>query len=337
MKPSQTMAVPVFKPAWWLRNGHLQTIYPALWRRIKRPPQLHRERLATRDGDFIDVDWCGAGSGPLVILLHGLTGSSRSGYIAGLQSTLHKQGVRSVTLNFRGCSGEPNNLARSYHAGETEDLSFLYHLIREREPDIVLSAVGFSLGGNVLLKWLGEQGSNIGLKAAVAVCVPLLLSECANKLDKGVSRMYRNRLIKELKGYVVDKQRTLMREGRHAEAEKILRIGSLASIQSFWQYDDKVVAALHGFENVRHYYDESSSRRYLRDIKVPTLLIQAKDDPFMTKAVLPLAAELSASVILELTQGGGHVGFVTGSNPFKPLFWLEQRIPAFLASHFDTF
>ncbi|MGZ5576390.1 MAG: hydrolase [Methylobacter sp.] len=320
-----------FKPAWWLSNSHLQTIYPALLRKAPDPPDYRRERLTTPDHDFIDIDYCGTGSQPLVILIHGLTGSSQSDYIKGLQSALLKQGFRSAALNFRGCSGQSNNRARSYHSGETEDIHFLYQTLRQREPETLLGAVGFSLGGNVLLKWLGEQGDQLNLFAAVAVSVPLLLGLCATKLDNGFAKCYyRGRLLKELKVYMRNKLQHLENIGQSQEAMKIKALGDLSAINSFWQYDDRVVAKLHGFNDVHDYYRRSSSRQYLKSISVPTLVIQAVDDPFMTKEVLPGLSEISPHVHLELTQHGGHVGFVSGSIPFKPRYWLEQRIPEFL-------
>lgn len=319
-----------FTAAWWLKNHHLQTIYPALSRKISFLPHYQRERLTTPDDDFIEVDFCGIGPQPLIILLHGLTGSSQSGYIKGLQRILFSQGFRSAALNFRGCSGMPNNKARSYHSGDTEDINFLYKTLREREPNTPLGAVGFSLGGNVLLKWLGEQGKAVDLFAAVAVSVPLVLSVCATKLDSGFSRLYRKNLLEELNDYMRAKLIHLENIGSVEEAIKIKNLGDLSSIQSFWQYDDQVVAKLHGFNDVFDYYQRSSSRQFLKSITVPTLLIQADDDPFMTAAVLPDQDELSPSVIMEIASGGGHVGFVAGKNPFKPDFWLEQRIPQYL-------
>ena len=319
-----------FKPAWWLNNAHLQTLYPALTRKTPPPPGLRRERLITPDNDFIDIDWYGEGRQPLIILLHGLTGSSQSSYIKGLQFALLARGLRSVTLNFRGCSGEYNRTARCYHSGETEDLHFLYQTLRRREPDTPIAAVGFSLGGNVLLKWLGEQGIQLSLFAAIAVSVPLVLSVCATKLDAGFSKIYRENLLRELKDHVLEKQRHLEQLGEHSEADRIEQLGDLSDIQSFWQYDDRVVARLHDFKNVHDYYQRSSSRQFLKSITVPTLLIQAIDDPFMTAAVLPGLDELSPSIQLELTPGGGHVGFVAGATPFKPDYWLDQRIPEFL-------
>jgi len=243
------------------------------------------------------------------------------------------QGFRSVALNFRGCSGEYNHSARCYHSGETEDIHFLYQTIRLREPDTLLAAVGFSLGGNVLLKWLGEQGNKLSLFAAIAVSVPLVLSACATKLDHGFSKIYRENLLRDLKHHIRAKQGHLEKLGKRQEAGKIEQLGDLSRIKSFWQYDDRVVARLHGFKNVQDYYQRSSSRQFLKSITIPTLLIQALDDPFMTEEVLPDVAELSSTIYLEITQGGGHVGFVAGETPFKPDYWLEQRIPEFLKQH----
>jgi predicted alpha/beta-fold hydrolase len=319
-----------FKPAWWLKNAHLQTIFPAFFRNTQTPGALRRERLSTRDNDFIDIDHSGENGQPIVILLHGLTGSSESGYIKGLQHTLAKLGFRTVALNFRGCSGESNRLARCYHSGETEDIHFLYQTLREREPETPMAAIGFSLGGNVLLKWLGEQGDRLDLFAAIAVSVPLVLSICASKLDSGFSKIYRKNLLNELKQYVRLKLQHLETLGIETEAEKIRQLGNLADINSFWQYDDIVVAKLHGYRDVHDYYQRSSSRQFLKSIVVPTLVIQAADDPFMTLEVLPEEHELSPSVHLEIAQGGGHVGFVAGAYPFRPRYWLEQRIPEFL-------
>lgn len=321
-----------FQPAWWLRSPHLQTIYPALLRRPPALAGLRRERLETPDGDFLDIDWCDNGDQPLVILLHGLAGSSRSGYIVGLQHSLRRQGMASVALNFRGCSGEMNRLARCYHSGETEDIDFLYRTLRQRFPGRAMAATGFSLGGNVLLKWLGEQGDQLDLCAAVAVSVPLLLNECADKLDRGFAKIYRDYLLRELKQYMRVKRRHLQDIGQHEQAERILRLGDLSDIQSFWQYDDRVVAGLHGFADAHDYYSRSSSRQFLKHIRVPTLVLQARDDPFMTERVLPTSAELSDQVQLEVCAGGGHVGFVGGSL-FRPEYWLEERIGKFLQKY----
>jgi predicted alpha/beta-fold hydrolase len=325
-----------FKPAWWLRNCHGQTLYPSLFRRVPTP-KLRRERLVTPDGDFLDIDWCDANANsPLVILLHGLSGSSKSIYIQGLQHALQKHDFRSVALNFRGCSGEFNNTSRCYHLGETSDLDFLYRTLREREPNTSFSAVGFSLGANVLLKWLGERGNSVNLFSAVAVSTPFDLSVCATTLDNGFSKVYRANLLRELKAYIYDKSSHLEKIGNHSEAQKIRQCGDLSKITSFWEYDDCVVTRLYDFKDVHDYYAQSSSRQFLRLIAVPTLLIQAQDDPFMTVDAMPSARELASCVKLELTQHGGHVGFISGKNPLRPVYWLEERIVTFLKENVSS-
>lgn len=318
-----------FKPVWWLRNPHLQTIYPALFRKAF-PLQRVRERLLTADQDFLDLDWYEDIDKPLVILLHGLSGSSESGYILGLHLALQKQGFASVALNFRGCSGAPNWTARCYHSGETEDIAFVYQTLRQRFPDRPMAAVGFSLGGNVLLKWLGEQGESVSLFATVAVSTPLVLSECASRLDQGFSRVYRSYLLTELKQYIHLKRRCLEKQGFQHEAQKLRQLGDLSDISSFWQYDDRVVARLHGFKDATDYYRRSSSRQFLGSIRVPTLLIQARDDPFMTPRVLPNTDELAAQVEMEIHSSGGHVGFLCDAKQHGSNYWLDKRIPAFL-------
>jgi predicted alpha/beta-fold hydrolase len=322
-----------FKPAWWLRNPHLQTLWPALCRRSPGPHRT-RERLRTGDGDFVDVDWCGRAPAPIVMVLHGLSGSSRSKYIEGMQVALFKRGFRSVALNFRGCGGQPNLTARCYHSGDTEDLGYLYRQLRIREPDTPLAAVGFSLGGNVLLKWLGEQGRALDLFGAAAVSVPMQLHLCADRMDSGFSRLYRNHLLHELKQYVQQKREYLRRRGNFQEAEKLERLGDLSALRSFWEYDDRVIAPLYAFRDVHDYYQKSSSRQFLKFIRTPTLIVHALDDPFMTPAVIPGEDELSSYVHLEITRGGGHVGFISGGIPGLPRYWLEQRIPVFLAEQF---
>ncbi|WP_201276128.1 hydrolase [Methylotetracoccus oryzae] len=319
---------PAFRPARWLQGAHRQTIWPALFRRIP-PFRRQRERLVTPDGDFLHLDWFGTGTGPLILLLHGLSGSSESGYVRGLQVRLAQCGFRTVAMNFRGCSGVMNDTARCYHSGETTDLDFVIGILRSRERDTPIGAVGFSLGGNVLLKWLGEQGDQAALFGAVAVSVPLRLDLCATRMDQGASRLYRDRLLRELKDYLSVKRAHLQRIGRADEARSIEALGDWRAIRSFWEYDQQVVAGLYGFRDAADYYERSSARQYLRGVRVPTLVIQALDDPFMTPAVLPEADELSHSVLIEVTRAGGHVGFVEGPGPAQPRYWLDGRIPDF--------
>lgn len=317
-----------FRPAWWLRSPHGQTLWPVLTRRIAAPPRRH-QLLPTPDGDVLELDWCGE-NGPLVIVLHGLTGNANSHYVKGLQWALLGLGFRSVVLNFRGCL-QPNRTARCYHSGETGDLDFLYRWLRQLEPKTPLAAVGYSLGGNVLLKWLGERGK-LDLFAACAVSVPLLLAECATAMDRGFARIYRNHLLAELKRYLKRKIAHLESFGTDEEAAKLKDIGDLSRVCSFWEYDDRVIAKLYAFRDVHDYYARCSSRPYLQNIQVPTLLIQARDDPFMTPEVIPSAEETSAWVELEITARGGHVGFVQGNLPGRADYWLEHRIPEFLQS-----
>ncbi len=329
-----TLVTSSFKPAWWLPNGHLQTLWPTLFRCIPLPPG-HHETITTPDGDILELDWCGQ-QGPLVIILHGLTGSFRSQYVRGLQWALLQRGWRSAVLNFRGCGRQLNLSSRCYHSGETADLNFFYHWLKARKPHIPLAAVGFSLGGNVLLKWLGEQGNRVDLFAACAVSVPLELAKCADTMDKGLSRIYRNRLLKELKQYINAKIRHLERLGRAGEAGRLKALGDLSDIHSFWEYDDRVIAGLYPFRDVHDYYQRCSSRWFLSRIRIPTLLIQARDDPFMTADVIPPPEDTSPWVMLEVSETGGHVGFVEARPPLGAAYWLERRIPEFLDSQLKT-
>jgi uncharacterized protein len=318
-----------FKAAWWLSNPHLQTLWPALFRK-KCKPCITRERVLTPDCDFLDIDWCGDKAKPLVLVLHGLTGSSKSSYVSGIQIALSREGFQSVALNFRGCSGEPNLTARCYHSGKTEDIDFLYRLLKMRTPKVAIAAIGFSLGGNALLKWLGEQGDQLDLFAAVAVSAPLQLNLCADRMDSGFSRIYRNRLINDLKVYIEAKLQHLYQLGIHREAEILQKLGDLTPIKSFWEFDNQVIAQLYGYKDVHDYYAKASARQFLKKIMVNTLIIHSRDDPFMTPDVIPEQKELSNKVILEVTDQGGHVGFIGGNIPGRHSYWLELRIPAFL-------
>jgi predicted alpha/beta-fold hydrolase len=309
-----------FKAAWWCRGPHGQT----LWARLaRRPPRvaLRRERLELPDGDFIDLDWTETGSGPIVIVLHGLEGSSDSPYARGLLRAIERRGWRGVVMHFRGCSGEPNRLARSYHSGDTDDLAFLVTTLRSREPHAPLATVGFSLGGNVLLKWLGKNGGVAPLRAAVAVSVPFVLHAAAARLQQGFSQLYQWQLLRSLR-------RTVNAKLRHMEMP--LKQRDLSTLNNFRDFDEYITAPLHGFDSADHYYTVSSSRQYLGGITVPTLLLQARDDPFMTESAIPRPDEVSEFVTLELSPRGGHVGFVAGTWPWRPRYWLDERIPAYL-------
>lgn len=308
-----------FKPAWWLPGSHLQTLWPALLRRKKILP-IRNERLELPDGDFLDLCWVGEGSGPLVLVLHGLNGSINSHYVNGLLHMFLQRGWRAILMHFRGCSNEPNRLARSYHSGETGDLNMVITELFRREPSLELYVVGYSLGGNVLLKALGTDAINKSIKAAVAVSVPFELNKTADFMSKGMSRFYQMHLVKGL----------IAQYKRKFKTTKSLLDTDVDKLRTFWKFDNDVTAPLHGFKDAADYYKRSSSRQYLINIKIPTLIIHAKNDPFTPINSLPQAHEISNQVTLELLESGGHVGFVTGLYPWRSTYWLEQKIFNFL-------
>lgn len=312
-----------FRPAWWLPGAHLQTVWPALAPR-RLTVAIQRRRVELPDGDFIDVDWVGE-RGPIVVVLHGLGGASDSHYVRGMLSAIARQGWRGALMHFRGCSGEANRLPRGYHAGETGDLDFLVYQLHQDEPQTPLAVIGFSLGGNVLLKWLGERGDAAPIRAAAAVSVPFDLANAAARVHQGFSRVYELRMLRSLQAVMSLKtaQQPLPWDDR-----------AIAAITSLREFDDRITAPLHGFHDADDYYARASCRPYLAAVATPSLVIHAVDDPFMSPGVVPTARQLSAATTLELSNHGGHVGFVAGQ-PWAPHYWLESRVPAFLASHFS--
>lgn len=329
------MSDAIFCPPRWLRNTHVQTIWPVL---LRKPPALARlrERFELPDGDFVDLDWLDSNPlQPLAIVLHGLSGSSDSIYVLGIQQALHASGISSVALNFRGSSGEANRLARSYHGGDTGDIAVLASALRERFPQRKLFAIGYSIGANVLLKWLGETGGENPLTAACAVSVPFSLATCSEQLDRGFSKVYRNRLRDDLLASVERKRAVLANSERVDEFRKLQSLGSLQGITTFRDYDNAVMAPLHGFRDADDYYARSSSAQFMHGIRIPTRVIHALDDPFMTPDVVPPASAISNSVEMLVSPFGGHVGFV-GGGVGKPHYWLESSIPAFLRNYSST-
>ncbi|MBA2655873.1 MAG: hydrolase [Tatlockia sp.] len=320
-----------FKPAWWLPSGHMQTMYPTLMRRVKSPVN-QLERLELPDGDFIDLAWSTKDlppDTPLVIFLHGLGGSMDSSYAAGLMRVFNRCGWRSVLMHFRGASKEPNRLDRAYHSGDTADLDYFLHCLAEREPNIKKAVVGVSLGGNVLLKWLGENSQQELIKAAVAISVPFQLRLAADRMTVGFSRLYQSYLLRRLRRVFAQKKLTYSQETMPPVLQNAHKWRCL------WTFDDNVTAPLHGFKNVHAYYRESSSYNFLAKINTPTLIIHALDDPFMTAEAVPGVDKLSKAIRLELSKSGGHVGFISGSTPGKPVYWLEERVPEYLQQVFS--
>jgi hypothetical protein len=314
----------VFKPARGIASSHLQTLWPFLFRNRQHPP-VTWERLELPDGDFVDLVWSDMKKdAPLVVILHGLEGSFRSHYIPGLLGQLQQAGLRSVVMHFRGCSGEPNRMDRAYHSGDTDDLAHLVQTLKTREPHTPLFAVGISLGGNVLLKWLGQTGASNPLTAAVAISVPFQLDVSADTLNTGVARLYQYYLLRSLVKNITTKF-----AGRNAPID----LQRVAKIKSLREFDDAVTAPLHGFDSAAHYYAVSSSRQYLNTIARPTLVVHAQDDPFMTREVIPRDDELSPSTTLKLSKNGGHVGFIADS-AFKPKYMLDTWVTEFLLNQY---
>ena len=306
-----------FSPRWWISNPHVQTILASKLARPSIPP-TRRERLELADGDFLDLNISLRESGPIVCLFHGLAGSMDSAYIAGVFNELEAAGFRPVLMHWRGCSGEPNRLARSYHSGETGDIGYVIDLMRERYPDEPVFAVGFSLGANALLKYLGEQGESTPLSGAMAVCPPLVLSVGADKLNTGVTRGYQRYLL------------SMMRAQHEAKRQQYPELDlpeAGSSLDNFWKFDDVITAALHGYDGVNDYYTCCSARAYLPRIRRPTRVLYALDDPFFTPAVVPAEDELAPGTTLELSAKGGHVGFMSSLGTR----WLDKRVAAVIS------
>jgi len=317
-----------FRPAWWLRNRHAQTIYPAFpWAGAPKL-KLRSEYLELPDGDVTLVDWMVDGPGPdsgapILIILHGLEGSAESPYARLLLKAATEHHWRAAVLHFRDCGDYRNRLPRRYHAGETNDIRYFLESLRAAGHEGPMLAAGYSLGGNVLLKYLGENGVSTPLDGAAAVSVPLNLHDSAEALSDGFSKVYQYLLLRRMKKAVKRKfdQYTAAFDWQRTMAAR-----------TFAELDDAVTAPLHGFSGKDEYYDKCSSIGFLQDIRRPTLIINALDDPFMTPAAVPSPAMLSDSVQFEFSTHGGHVGFIDGGVPWRPTHYLPGRIIDFLDS-----
>lgn len=316
-------------------------------------PAYRRQRLETPDGDFLDLDWVegqnptqpapvphtsgtsqrqhGApthspNEPPLVVLFHGLEGSSASHYARALMQAVAVQGWQGVVVHFRGCSGEPNRLPRAYHSGDSAEIGWVLQQLRSTHRQTF--AVGVSLGGNALLKWLGEAGASAGeyVSSAVAVSVPYDLAAADTALSSGMGLLYARHFLRSLIPH------TLAKAQRFPGHVGLNRLDAIRTARTLRQFDDAVTAPLHGFANAADYYARSSSGQYLSAIAVPTLLLHAHNDPFLPVAAIPDSSRLPSSVQLEVSNQGGHVGFVSGSLPGH-LDWLPQR----LFSHFSQY
>ncbi len=305
-------------------NAHVQTLFPAL---LRRSPglEIRRERLELPDGDFVDLGWSGpaAPGAPLAVLVHGLTGDFESKYLRGTAQKLTAAGWRTVMLQLRGAGPEPNRLRKSYHQGDTADLRYLLHMLRRREPDVFLAVVGWSLGGNITLKAMGEEGNQAPVNCAVAASVPFRLRPCVDVLRQGFARNYQNKMLNALKDQMWRKHAKVP-----APPEINLQLANAA--QDFIEWDNAYTAPLNGFADAEDYYTRSECAPFLSMIARQTLIVHSVDDPFMDPTITPGQDALAPQVTLELTQRGGHVGFVASGRYGWPVYWLEQRITDFL-------
>jgi predicted alpha/beta-fold hydrolase len=280
------------------------------------------------DGDVTVVDWMADGpaidsGAPLLVILHGLEGSANSSYARSLLHAAASMGWRAAVLHFRDCGDYRNRLPRRYHAGETSDIRYFLESLVTAGQTGPMAAAGFSLGGSVLLKYLGENGVSTPLQAAAAISVPLSLHDSADALTSGFSKIYQHYLLKRMKKAI---RRKFDRHTAAFDWDRAMHA------RSFAEFDDAVTAPLHGFSGKDEYYDRSSSVGFLAAIRRPTLIINALDDPFMTPAAIPAADQLSDSVQIEISEIGGHVGFVGGNLPWRPEYYLPSRIINFLQS-----
>lgn len=311
-----------FVPHALMRGPHAQTMLPSLLRPLPAL-DIRSEALELPDGDYVNLGWAGehnAGA-PIVVLIHGLTGGFTSKYLRGTARRLIARGWRCVLFEQRGAGPVPNRLPRSYHHGASEDLRLVLAELRRREPRTRLAAAGWSLGGNVLLKCLGEDGGASPLVAAFAASAPFELRTCAEKLRTGSARLYQHKLLTELKAGL---------RRKYARLPQPDTLEAAYAARDFFAFDDAITAPSNGYADAEDYYARAACGAYLRGIGIPTLIVHALDDPFMRPAIVPEASALSPQVTLELSRRGGHVGFVGAGAFGLPVMWLERHIAEFL-------
>ncbi len=317
-----------YQAPWLFRNGHLSTIYAGLFRKPGPDPYLTSHRLPTPDGDFLDMDQAFQGSNQLVILLHGLEGNSRRPYMMRMASVLSSEGYDVLALNFRGCSEEPNNLLRSYHTGETGDLRFLIQWVEDQFDYQNIALVGFSLGGNVLLKYLGEEGSQLSerVSGGVAFSAPVHLSTSSRQLDQGLNRLYVSRFLQTL----IPKALAKLERFDHDLDKKLI-----SASRSFTEFDEAFTAPVNGFLSAEDYWHQASSLPWLNAVIRPVLLINAQDDPFLSPECYPIElARQHPYLTLEAPKNGGHVAFPSLWPSEK--YWPENRTAHFLHHLFSN-
>lgn len=314
-----------FHALWWLRNPHMQTLFAARMRTIAMPP-ITQERLTTPDNDFLDLHWFGNKKGPLVILFHGLEGSSRSNYARGLMHSLTAVNLGGAVMHFRGCSGEPNRQRQSYHCGHTHDIAWVLNQLADKYPRQELIAVGFSLGGAALLNTLATETLPEQLKLSLVVSPPFEPRSSAHKMNRGFSRLYQHTLIRDC----ISATRAKLAAGVALPID----LEKLDKIKTFWAFDQHITAPLHGFENADDYYEQVAPRQRLNKITRACHIIHARDDPFFEESMIPTEGELGENTTLELCSRGGHMAFVSGKY-WSPHFWLENRLRQLITESFN--
>jgi predicted alpha/beta-fold hydrolase len=324
-QPSFLNLASTYRAPWWLPGGHLQTIYARSLAQ-NYPVRYRRERWETPDDDFIDLDWLddSSGSGRLIVLFHGLEGYAQSHYALSLMAIAAQLGWRGVVPHFRGCSGEANRQLRSYHSGDSREIDWILRRIKSQNRQNQIYVVGVSLGGNMLLKWLGEEreAASSVVERAIAVSTPVDLVAAAGELDFGINRiLYTEYFLRTMRPKAVAK---ISAHGLPIDPRAVR-----ASL-TFRQFDDLYTAPINGFKDAEDYWICCSGKPWLKVITVPTVLLNAQNDPFLPSTVLPSVAEVSEAVTLEFPATGGHVGFVSGKFPGH-LEWLPRRIIKFFS------
>jgi predicted alpha/beta-fold hydrolase len=302
-----------YSPPFFLFNAHLETVFPAIFRKVATPPYL-RERISTPDQDFLDLDWLLNDFDKLVIIQHGLEGNTARAYIKGMARAFYNNGFNVLAWNYRGCSDEMNRLLRFYHSGATDDLSTVIRHAEAKSIFKEIYLVGFSLGGNITLKYLGEPAVSALIKKAIVFSVPVHLEGSCRKISTPSNRIYAQRFLKSLKHKIIVKSGQMPGLG----------ITGIKKIKTLLEFDNRYTAPLHGFQDAVDYYTRCSSIFYVTNIKIPTLIVNTKNDPFLSQECFPTKLlENHPFVKMEIPERGGHVGFTLFNN--KGLYWSEQR------------
>lgn len=309
-----------YNPPAWLENGHIQTVLPNFFRKVEGV-EYRRERISTPDGDFLDLDWSAPGSDSLVIISHGLEGDSNRHYVKGMVQYMNKNGWDACAWNMRGCSGEPNRKPILYHSGATYDLdTVIRHILKSYSYEEIYF-VGFSLGGNLTIKYFGEKGDDLDKKiiGGVAFSAPVDLTTSSQQLSRRVNTPYMMRFLRKLQEKIEIKEKLY---------PNTISAKGFSKIRDFKGFDDRYTAPLHGFENAEDYWEKGSSKPYINSITRPLLLVNAKDDPFLTPECYPVKeAEQNPCFYLEMPAHGGHTGFIIEN--LNGIYWSERRAVEF--------